>query len=117
MNHFLLLEDFNAKVGNEEHGIINAEHHVSRYSALLRDVIKHFNLEILNNKTAERKWTRINFNNTNEKSIIDYIICKNKLTKHIAEVIINEKQEFTLTGKKKTDHNIIFPQIAAEPKN
>ena len=39
-NHLLLLGDFNAKIGNDRHGIINGE----------RDVIKHFNLEILNNK-------------------------------------------------------------------
>ena len=51
----------------------------------------------------------------NEKSIIDYIICNNKLTKHIAEVIIDEKQDSVLTGKKKTDHNTIFLKIPAEP--
>ena len=73
-------------------------------------------MEILNNKATKGKWTRINSNNVNEKSIIDYIICNNKLTKHIAEVIIDEKQDFVLTGKKKTDHNTIFLKIAAEPK-
>ena len=30
----------------------------------------------------------------------DYIICNNKLTKNIAEVIIDERQDFILTGKK-----------------
>ena len=49
-NHLLLLGDFNAKIGNNRHGIINGEPHISRNGALLRDVIKHFNLEILNNK-------------------------------------------------------------------
>ena len=73
-------------------------------------------MEILNNKATKGKWTRINSNNVNEKSIIDYIICNNKLTKHIAEVIIDEKQDFVQTGKKKTDHNTIFLKIAAEPK-
>ena len=73
-------------------------------------------MEILNNKATKGKWTRINSNNVNEKSIIDYIICNNKLTKHIAEVIIDEKQDFVLTGKKKTDHNTIFLKIAAKPK-
>ena len=65
---------------------------------------------MLNNKATEVKWTRIN-----EKSIIDYIICNNKLTKHIAEVIIDEKQDSVLTGKKKTDLNTIFLKIPAEP--
>ena len=73
-------------------------------------------MEILNNKATERKWTRINSNNINEKSIIDYIICNNKLTKHTAEAIIDEKQHFVLTGKKKADHNTIFIKIAVEPK-
>ena len=59
---------------------------------------------------------RISSNNVNEKSIIDYIICNNKLTKHIAEVIVDKKQDFVLTGKKKTDHNTIFLKIPAEPK-
>ena len=58
----------------------------------------------------------INSNNINEKSIIDYITSNRKLTKHIAEVIIDEKQDFVLTGKNSTDHNTIFLKIAAEPK-
>ena len=111
----MLLGDFNAKIGNDEHGIINGEPYKSRNDALLRVIIKHLNLEILNNKVTEGKWTRINSNNINEKSIIDYINFNNKLTKHIAEVIIDEKQDFILTGKK-TDHNTIFLKIAAEPK-
>ena len=78
-NYLLLLEDFNAKIGNNEHGIINGEPYLSRNSALLKDIIKHLNLEILNNKATKGKWTRINSNNINEKSIIDYIICNNKL--------------------------------------
>ena len=58
-----------------------------------------------------------NSNNINEKSIIDCITSNSKLTKHIAEVIINEKQDFVQTGKKSTDHhNTIFLKIAAEPK-
>ena len=113
----LLLRDFNAKTGNEELEIINGEPQKSRNGALLRDEIKHFNLEILDNKATEEKWTRINSNIINEKSIVDYIICNNKLTKHIADVIIDQKQDFLLIGKKKIDHNIIFLKIAAEPKN
>ena len=107
-HHLLLAGDFNVKIGNNEHGIINGEPHISRNSALLRDVIKHFNLEILNNKATEGKWTRINSNNINEKSITDYIICNKKLMKHIAEVIIYEKEDFVLTGKKKTDQIQFF---------
>ena len=56
-------------------------------------MIKHLNLEILNNKATEGKWTKLNSNNFNEKSIIDYILCNNKLRKNIAEVIIDEKQD------------------------
>ena len=100
-NHLLLLRDFNAKIGNDEHGIINGEPYISRNGALLRDVIKHLNLEILNNKATEGKWTRINSNNINEISIIDYIIYNNKLTKYIAEVIINEKTKFYTNRKEK----------------
>ena len=79
-------------------------------------MIKHLNLEILNNKATERKWTKLNSNNFNEKSIIDYILCNNKLRKNIAEVIIDEKQDQVLTGKKKTDRNTILLKMAAEPK-
>ena len=57
-----------------------------------------------------------NSNNINEKSIIDCITSNSKLTKHIAEVIIDEKQDFVLTGKKSIDHNTTFLKIAAEPK-
>ena len=47
---------------------------------------------------------------------MDYFICNNKLTKHIAKVIIDEKQDFVLTEKKKADHDKIFLKIAAEPR-
>ena len=79
-------------------------------------MIKHLNLEILNNKATEGKWTKLNSNNFNEKSITDYILCNNKLRKNIAEVIIEEKQDQVLTGKKKTDRNTILLKMAAEPK-
>ena len=59
----MLLEDFNAKIGNDEHEIINGEPYISRNGALLRDIMKYLNLEILNNKATEGKWTRINSNN------------------------------------------------------
>ena len=72
--------------------------HTSRNGTSLRDAIKHFNLEILNNKATKGKWTKINSSNINEKSIIEYIIYNNKLIKHIGEGIIDEKQDFVLTG-------------------
>ena len=83
---------------------------------MMHGIIKHFNLEKLNNKATEGKWTRVHSNNFNKKSIINYIISNNKLTKHIAKVIIDEKQDFVLTGKKKSDKNTIFLKIVAEPK-
>ena len=43
------------KIGNEELEITNGEPQKSRNGALLRDVIKHLNLEILNNKATEGK--------------------------------------------------------------
>ena len=54
---FLLLRDFNAKTDNAR--LINGGLQISRNGALLRNVIKHFNQEILNNKTSEEKWKRI----------------------------------------------------------
>ena len=83
----------------------------------MRDIIKHFSSEILNNKASEGKWTRIKSNKINEKSIIGFIICNDRLTKYIAEVIIDEKQDFVLTWKKNSDHNTVFLKITAEPKN
>ena len=43
------------KIGNEELEITNGDPQKSRNGALLRDVIKHLNLEILNNKATEGK--------------------------------------------------------------
>ena len=40
-NHVLLLGNFNAKIGNDEHGIINGEPHICRNGALLKRTIEH----------------------------------------------------------------------------
>ena len=54
------------------------------------------------------KWAGINTTNQNQKSILDYVICKSPLLYYIQEMIINEEEIYRLKAKSRNDHNIIM---------
>ena len=66
----------------------------------------------VNGKSKTGKWTRVNRNNTTEKSIIDYIIIHSSKTDHVKKVEIDEQGTLRLKNKgKESDHNTITMEI------
>ena len=61
-----------------------------------------------NEPLCSGKWTRINTNNQNQKSILDYVICTSPLKHYIQKMIINEEKNYRLKG---SDHNTIMLTI------
>ena len=45
------------------------------------------------------------YQNSNEKSIIDYTICSKTLSKYIMMVLIDDQETYKIKGKNKSDHN------------
>ena len=110
--HTLLIGDFNAKIGNEEKGIQNGDKQISRNGIMLRDLIKKYDLTVVNNEpVCCGKWTRISTTNQNQKSILNYFICSSLLKYYIQEMIIDEEQSYSLKGKNRSDHNTIMLTI------
>ena len=111
-NHILLLGDFNAKVGNEEQGIPNGDPRITPNGKRLINLTNNLNLKILSKSPkCKVKWTRINTKHLNEKSIIDYALCTQALYTNTNTIRINEKENYKLNGKSKTDHNSTIIEI------
>ena len=101
--------DFNAKlpVKTEDY---NQE--ISRNGKLLEEMLNETGMTPVNGKSTTGKWTRVNRNNTAEKSIIDYILIHNNNMELVKKVEIDEKGTLRLKNKgKESDHNTITVQI------
>ena len=64
-----------------------------------------------NEPLCSGKWTKINTNNPNQKSILDYAICTSTLKHYIQKMIVNEEKNYRLKGKNRSDHNTIMLTI------
>ena len=53
-------------------------------------------------------WTRVNRNNTSQKSIIDYILISRNLKEKVKEIIVDEEGTHRIKGVKDSDHNSIL---------
>ena len=79
----------------------------SRNGTLLAQLLEDTNTQTPTTSTETLHWTRVNRNNPNEKSIIDYVIADANIAKQITELKIDDIGLLTLRGKKETDHNTI----------
>ena len=64
-----------------------------------------------NEPLCSGKWTKINTNNPNQKSILDYAIFASPLKHYIQKMIVNEEKNYRLKGKNRSDHNTIMLTI------
>ena len=62
-------------------------------------------------KTHPGSWTRVNTNNSQDKSIIDYIIVSKSLEPSIIESSTDNNNLYTIKGATQTDHNVITATI------
>ena len=61
-------------------------------------------------------WTRVNRSNTNEKSVIDYILIPNKKRTTVSDICVDEQGALTLRGENESDHNTITMTITTTSK-
>ena len=112
-----VLGDLNSKI--EKNG--NDYKALSANGELLLKFMNDFNLTAVNFlDICEGKWTRQNRCNSEEKSVLDYILVQEKLVGNIVEATVDENLYFTpfnvyqVAGqlcRKYTDHNAIFLKL------
>ena len=108
-HRIILLGDLNAKVEiNRQH----CKQKESRNGKMLTDLVKNTKTLIVNTLGKHQgTWTRVNRKNTNEKSIIDYIIISQTLQHKVIESKTDNNHEYLITGINPTDHNVLTATI------
>ena len=56
-------------------------------------------------------WTRVNRNKTEERSVIDYIMITQQISRYIKMITVDEEGNLRIKGKNETDHNTILMSI------
>ena len=106
--NIVLLGDFNAKLEIHEGQI---QQNKSPNGVYLKDLIEETGMRTPTTDPGTIEWTRENRTNTQEKSVIDYILCDQGTYNNIIRTNINTDNSLTLRGKKLTDHNTITIEI------
>ena len=105
----IIMGDLNAKININKP---STRQTASRNGQHLEQMLENTGTQTLNNSPNHTgTWTRINRNNPEEKSIIDYIIIDNRLTPHIIESNTDDRDIYIIKGKKRTDHNAVTASI------
>ena len=90
----------------------------TRNGAHLRKLIKDTNLTNINETNKTRGlWTRQQRTDPNKKSIIDYTLTTEKITKNVEECLIDEQGTFRLKADKESDHNTIITRFSTKIPN
>ena len=105
----ILAGDFNAKIKVDKRDYKQA---TSRNGRLLENMLETTKCTAANLKSTIGLWTRQNRSNTNEKSIIDYIITCDQMEKRIENIEVDEKGTLRMKNDRtETDHNSIIVQV------
>ena len=92
----LVVGDFNAKLKS------NLQN-VSKNGKLLEQVINDFDMKVTDTlPICEGQWTRVNNNNSSERSIIDYLLLSEKLEPNLKELLSKTISSYKVTNDKKT---------------
>ncbi len=111
--HVIILDDFNAKVGNDNCGVPGNDPTVSRNGRMLRQLIES-SFMVLGNASPVCKgiWTRVNSQKTSEKSVLDYVLFSPSLTQSVTNMVIDEQEYYKFhSPRKKSDHNTFIVEL------
>ena len=103
--NIILVGDFNAKLKVDRS---DANQQISRNGKFLEELMTTHNMTAISINADRGIWTRVNRNNPNEKSIIDYILVDDHMREQNTEMIVDEEGTHRLKGKKQTDHNTLM---------
>ena len=104
-NEIILGGDFNAKLHVIKDGQTQKQ---SRNGKILQDLIDNTQLTPITTKADYGFYTRVNRNDPNEKSMIDYIMTTAPIAKNVSSTIIDEDGAHRVKSKKDSDHNTIL---------
>ena len=104
-NNIILGGDFNAKLQVENNYHKQTQ---SRNGKSLQEMLDNTQLIPITTKADYGFYTRVNRNNPNEKSMIDYVMMSAAITKNISSTIIDEEGAHRVKSKKESDHNTIL---------
>jgi hypothetical protein len=107
--HIILTGDFNAKLPILKNNTTIQER--SRNGKIMERMLEMTTLTPISTKSKKGTWTRANRHNTLEKSIIDYIICDDHMSRSLTDIVIDEEGILRPKGKNETDHNTIISQF------
>ena len=101
----LFFTDGNAKIDILSEGF-------SRNGRLLSNVVSECELDIMNlSDKCAGKITRLNRGKRDEKSAIDFVFTSQEISHYVAEMLIDEDENYLLKGKAPTDHNSIIVKL------
>ncbi len=104
----VLAGDFNAKLEITNEKITQS---ISKNGKILKTMMENQELQALNTNPQEGGWTRVNRRNTEEKSVIDYILATKDIAKRCENIIVDEEGALRIKGKNESDHNTITATI------
>ena len=118
----ILIGDMNAKVGNDEYGIMNHSQDISQNGRFYRDLIKSGKYYFANNMNkSDKQWTWISRQNGNVRSCLDIIIVSVVLKQFLTKFEIDTGK--TITPRRVnvnkityTDHFTIVAEFSNLPK-
>ena len=98
--HIILLGDFNAKIGADDIGIPGGDPTITRNGIMLRNLIQNTGLVILNSTPiCEGLFTRINTQNPDERSIIDFALASPSMVPSVSKMVIDEHEDYLQTAQ------------------
>ena len=104
----ILVGDFNAKL-EINNDIVKQK--ISRNGKYMHRMLKETGMTPKSLEADIGNWTRVKRKDTNERSVIDYIIMTEKLAEQTKYLEIDEIGTNRLKGKAETDHNTIIAEL------
>ena len=105
----ILMGDFNAKIEYNENGV---NQKISRNGEYMQNMLDSTSMTVKTRPATIGSWTRVKRKDTSERSIIDYILMSEEISKSTKYIEIDEIGTHRLKGKEESDHNTIIVETA-----